>query len=193
VWSRVKNIALKNPLFSKNPIVFQHVHFLSHCFEMKNYHCYKLNIFEWLTHAFSLKFHINLIVEVIQFYNILNNMTVILIKTQLHWAVMVLCACVTACYVSKCVQSFVTCARQSGSEDVFGACKMLHKMCAASCSKGGSDDFLSLWPAMATARLPSLSHQRLQTQTSSQRLALLSNHAKHNHAKPIVIYYTNSN
>ena len=36
----------KNPLFSQKthcfpikPIVFQHVHFLSHCFEMKNYHC----------------------------------------------------------------------------------------------------------------------------------------------------------
>ena len=34
-----KNIALKKPLCSKKTIVFQHVHFLSNCFETKNYHC----------------------------------------------------------------------------------------------------------------------------------------------------------
>ncbi|XP_052774367.1 uncharacterized protein LOC128212975 [Mya arenaria] len=50
-----------------------------------------------------------------------------------------------SCYVTKCVQSFVTCARQSGSEEVFGACKMLHKMCAGSCSKGSQlDDYIRL-------------------------------------------------
>ena len=58
VWSCVKkNIAFKktlfsqkthffpkNPLFPKKPIVFQYVHFLSHCFETKNYHCLKLKL-----------------------------------------------------------------------------------------------------------------------------------------------------
>jgi len=56
VRSRVKNIAWqktlfsqKNPLFSpKKNIVFQHVHFLSHCFETKHYHCLFLRLSQTL-------------------------------------------------------------------------------------------------------------------------------------------------
>lgn len=43
---------------------------------------------------------------------------------------------VYSCYVERCVQSFVTCARQASSEELFSACKMLHKMCASTCSSG---------------------------------------------------------
>ncbi|KAH3695928.1 uncharacterized protein LOC127862006 [Dreissena polymorpha] len=49
---------------------------------------------------------------------------------------------VYSCYVNKCVQSFFTCSRQSVSEELFGACKMVHRMCAKSCSKGGMLDDL---------------------------------------------------
>lgn len=51
---------------------------------------------------------------------------------------------VYSCYVERCVQSFVTCARQAGTEELFSACKMLHKMCASSCSGGEQTEFLRL-------------------------------------------------
>lgn len=52
---------------------------------------------------------------------------------------------VYTCYVDRCVQSYVTCARQAGTDELFSACKMLHKMCASSCSGREQTDFLRLW------------------------------------------------
>lgn len=54
----------------------------------------------------------------------------------------------SACYVDRCVQSFVSCARQASSEELFSACKMLHKMCASTCSSGNQNDILRLWPIL---------------------------------------------
>ncbi|XP_053393962.1 uncharacterized protein LOC128555523 [Mercenaria mercenaria] len=51
---------------------------------------------------------------------------------------------VYSCYVGRCVQSFVTCARQAETDELFSACKMLHKMCASSCSSGNQNDFIRL-------------------------------------------------
>ncbi|XP_060556019.1 uncharacterized protein LOC132716712 [Ruditapes philippinarum] len=51
---------------------------------------------------------------------------------------------VYSCYVERCVQSFVTCARQAETEELFSACKMLHKMCASICSNGNQNDFIRL-------------------------------------------------
>jgi len=52
----------------------------------------------------------------------------------------------SACYVTRCVQTYVKCARQAASDELFNACKMLHKLCASSCSKHSiPEDFTILW------------------------------------------------
>ena len=60
VWSRVKNIALKNIVFQTKPIVFPRnplfsnmCTFLSHCFETKIYH--------WYAHIISVSKYTNVI------------------------------------------------------------------------------------------------------------------------------------
>lgn len=51
---------------------------------------------------------------------------------------------VYACYVERCVPSFVTCSKNSETDEVFQACKVLHKMCSATCETPNQNEEIGL-------------------------------------------------
>lgn len=52
---------------------------------------------------------------------------------------------VYACYITKCVPPYVTCARQTTGSELFEACQILHKLCASSCSNGAPEMEVLSW------------------------------------------------